>query len=1002
MLFPFSVAVDDCMLRAFFQILQRSGNDKVRSYETRFQGVSWDDDNWHLTTQKLFQGHYQNRLSLSNGYLGINLAATGPFFEVDTPVNDDGINGWPLFNRRQTFATIAGFYNEQPRTNGSNYPWLYQFGGESTIAGIPHWAGLVVEANGAILNASVNPDELEGFSSTLDVGAAVLSWSYTWKPGGEGDIRIEYSVFLHKLYVNQAVVQLKLTTSRDMEVTVYDVLEGDCAVRSEFADKGYETDTPTIWSAVRPSGISNVTGYIYSTLKGNECVDLETRAHVPDGRFGRNQSSIAQSVRLSLVAGQTAEVEKYIGIASSDAFVDPKGVASNASSTGASNGFVKLLHTHIQEWNTILPQNSVDSYYLPNGSLPNIANILEKQITAVTNPFYILQNTIGPNAVAAAGNNARLDIYSIPVCGLGSDCYAGLIFWDAEVWMAPGLQVSHPNATNQIVKYRVEKYTQAQENVNGAFASSQNRTGKFSAGGAVYPWTSGRFGNCTGTGPCFDYEYHINGDIGLSFYNQYAVSGDGAYFKEKLLPIHNSIAHFFSELLTFNESSGFYVLTNATDPDEYANNVDNAGFTTALIQNHLNRANALNRWFGEPVNESWAEKAEKIRLPVNEEAQIILEYSTMNGSISVKQADVILIDDLLDYESPYSLGDLDYYAAKQSTNGPGMTYGVFSIVANEISPSGCSSYSYDLYGSQPYAREPWFQFSEQIFDTYEVNGGTHPAFPFLTGMGGANRVAVLDIDPSLPPQIPYLNYRNIYWQGHGINRLPAEEFTLPTANKTFSTQPIPVTLGTRPGKFSLGEKPLVVENRLIGQTDTVAGNILQCKQRVTSSSQYIPGQFPLAAIDGATSTKWQPASQAETAILSVDVGPPYYPIKEVRLDWGTTPPNAFSVFFSNSSGLSFHISDLMADPSEVVNVTWSQKVALSQPYIPEHAFVIEPYIGNQTNIVLDAPVWSGKFAHLLVQGNQNNGSKEAPGATVAEWSVVREGRLLDIKGYPIY
>ena len=68
-------------------------------YNTRFNGTTWDDKNWRITTNLLDQGHYQSRMSLANGYLGINVAAAGPFFEADTPVDGDNINGWPLFDR---------------------------------------------------------------------------------------------------------------------------------------------------------------------------------------------------------------------------------------------------------------------------------------------------------------------------------------------------------------------------------------------------------------------------------------------------------------------------------------------------------------------------------------------------------------------------------------------------------------------------------------------------------------------------------------------------------------------------------------------------------------------------------------------------------------------------------------------------------------------------------------------------------------------------------------
>lgn len=109
--------------------LQRRATTEPDVYETRFDGVTWDNSNWQLTTTTLDQGHYQARMTVANGYHGINVASLGPFFERDVPVDGDVIGGWPLFNRRQTFATIGGFWDSQPYTNGpfdngTNFPWL--------------------------------------------------------------------------------------------------------------------------------------------------------------------------------------------------------------------------------------------------------------------------------------------------------------------------------------------------------------------------------------------------------------------------------------------------------------------------------------------------------------------------------------------------------------------------------------------------------------------------------------------------------------------------------------------------------------------------------------------------------------------------------------------------------------------------------------------------------------------------------------------------------------
>src|ERR1700750_874632 len=105
-------------------------------------------------------------MSLANGYLGINLASVGPFFELEQPVHGDVIGGWPLFDRRQTFSTIAGFWDSQPTTNSANVQWLYHYCGESVISGRPHWAGLHVQVGDELLDAPVSPDQISDFSST--------------------------------------------------------------------------------------------------------------------------------------------------------------------------------------------------------------------------------------------------------------------------------------------------------------------------------------------------------------------------------------------------------------------------------------------------------------------------------------------------------------------------------------------------------------------------------------------------------------------------------------------------------------------------------------------------------------------------------------------------------------------------------------------------------------------------------------------------------------------
>lgn len=561
------VSTASCDERITHAIKRNSGqHTNVTSsgtYQTKFSGVTWDENNWLLSSTNLDKGHYQSRGSIANGYLGINVASAGPFFELDVPVNGDVVNNWPLFSRRQTFATIAGFYDSQPSLEDSNFPWLYQEGGDSVLSGVPHWSGLILDlGNDTYLDSTVDNKTITHFRSTYDFKAGVLSWSYKWTPeGNRGSFKVIYRLFANKLSVNQAVVDMEIVPSVDAQATLVNVIDGYSAVRTDFVESGQNHGA--IFSAVRPWGVSNVTAYIYANLTGSEDVDMSSQRLVNKPYISSNESSIAQGVDAKLTANKALRITKFVGAASSDAFGNPQQTARQAVSQALATGYLKFLRSHVSEWATVMPDHSVDHFTNPKtGTLPKDQHIIDSAIVAVANTYYLLQNTAGKNAIKAT-SGAPINVDSFPVGGLTSDSYGGQVFWDADVWMQPGLVASHPEAAQRTTNYRVKQYPQALANIGTAFTSSKNKT-YFDSSAAAYPWTSGRFGNCTGTGPCFDYEYHLNGDIGLSMMYEWVASGDTQRFREKHLPIYDSVATFYSNLLERNGS--FWTLTNMTDP----------------------------------------------------------------------------------------------------------------------------------------------------------------------------------------------------------------------------------------------------------------------------------------------------------------------------------------------------------------------------------------------------------------------------------------------------
>lgn len=471
------------------------------------------------------------------------------------------------------------------------------------------------------------------------------------------------------------------------------------------------------------------------------------------------------------------------------------------------------------------------------------------------------------------------------------------------------------------------------------------------------------------------------------------------------------MAAFYSELLVKNGST--YTMTNMTDPDEFANAINGGGYSLPLVAETLKIANTFRGLFGLKPNKTWGDQAENIYIPRNAAAGIISEYDGMNGSAAVKQADIVLNTFPLNYQDNYtaedSRNDLEYYATRQDVNGPGMTWAIYAIVSAEIATAGCASYTYQQYSVVPFARAPFFQFSEQINDDWLTNGKTHPAFPFLTGHGGANQAVIfgylglrltpsftLHVDPSLPPQIPNLKYRKFYWQGWPIQAIANQTHTTltrlskpyETANMTYANASIPVQRGDKGSLYQLPPTgSLVLENRRPADTATIDKNIAQCLP-ISSPDAYVPGQFPLSAVDGEASTKWQPTLSNTSQALTVSLASqPFQPISGFYLDFAQTPPANFTILLHNTSSIT----------SAAVRVTDNHKVVISHPYNETEIPIVRRYSSNTTNITLENPVYSGTHATLLIEGNLENKAANATGATVAEWAILgTRGEVLDV------
>lgn len=200
--------------------------------------------------------------------------------------------------------------------------------------------------------------------------------------------------------------------------------------------------------------------------------------------------------------------------------------------------------------------------------------------------------------------------------------------------------------------------------------------------------------------------------------------------------------------------------------------------------------------------------------------------------------------------------------------------------------------------------------------------------------------------------------------------------------------------------ISVGQS-ITIPNRQPALAQTVRGNLLQCKP-VYTNTPWRQGQFPLAAIDGASATRWQPASNGSAGILIDLTSVAYQRVTELIFDWGASPPLRVSVSFANDSSVSASATgdvgllgagvriDLEGIAPNRPFSAAAEAAAANQSLAQSQAEIV-PYVGNATVAVLGNEVWTGKWCFVEIEGVYGGGEGSSVGATVGEVGIAGSG-----------
>ncbi len=964
-------------------------------------------ENRSLFTTNYTTNKYSRQPYVSNGYIGSRVPIQGFGFAYDKEddLTKSDINGWPLDNRRFTGSYLSGFWDYQRNISRTNFKELLKKGGESVISTIPAWTTLEIfdlKTNKSF-NVNTSSNEIKYYRQELSLLDGILKTDVVWSPDEEKfkdyKIQISYQTFAHRSIPTLGVVNLNIKSSIPTSLKISNQLDISTCERTTLNEIGYELDSG-IWIDVSPIGIPKTKARLFSTWT------ISDYSNIVKDRFSEHSPSIATGIVSEDIIieiknnNETVNINKFIGITSSDAFLQNYDVISKNTATDAFNeGILSLLEKHESEWKKL---HSVDI------TIPD-SKLLELSVHSTI--YHLLSNIRSGNEISGIGDN------SVTVGGLSSDSYGGLVFWDADTWIFPGLLSLYPDIAKNIINYRSKLHSQAIKN-----AIEYGFNGTSGDNDALYPWTSSRFGNCTSTGPCFDYQYHINTDIALSAWNYYKSTNDTEWLKSKGWPIIHDVANFFKDFVQFNETTQSYHTKNLTDPDEYANFINDGSFTNGAISELMEWVNEASIVLGYNNNKNYDYNkfktiSEKMYIPESE-YDITVEFEGMNGTSPVKQADVVMLTYPVEFNqtNQRAINNLNYYSKHQSLDGPGMTYAIYSIDSSTLLNTGCSSYTYTLNSGLPYLRTPFMQFSEQLIDNYNDNGGTHPAFPFLTGNGGYLQIFThgftgfrarefgLYFDPTIPVQLPNgYKINGFKYQGNEFDITINENNTIIEYIKTNLDNELPIIIEIGSRNEKNGFYSLKLGDKLIIPTFTTAqsieGSLSECQSIISTTSKRenensityseLITDDSIAAIDGDNSTTWRTGSSSSVSNLIIDLGSEQF-VSSIDVIWGDLPPLSASISFIDPIKIidsTLKISSLFdfkntstTNDSLYTSIVSNDTVSISSPYDKKNDLIVNLQEPNSTTFNIGEG-FKARFVKFDIYGSWND---DKDGASVAE------------------
>lgn len=709
--------------------------------------------------------------------------------------------------------------------------------GDTARVNVDYVAAYPQGASAPVTVASATGGTTSDYRQTLDMRTGTITTSFDWTSATGQETSFSYAVNANRADGHLGTVSLTAVPQWSGTATVRDEFDGRGTEDATGTDPSVDGAAGTMSETMETSG-DLVTAGMTSVLR------VDGRPVTTTALPSAGDGTLGQSASFPVVAGHAYQVTKYVGVASS---VDtdrslsastPQQYAASVASGAASRGYAAAIAANDRAWASLW----TSSISIPGDSA------MTAQIHAAM--FYLLESM-------RAGVT-----WSTSPGGLSSNGYNGHVFWDMETWMYPSLLAQYPDIAVGADTYR-QKLLPAAEAEAAALSTPAQPIA-----GAKFPWESALTGveSIPPGNPEGMLEIHIDSDIALAQWQYYEATGDVTWLREAAWPVLENIADYWATRAVPDPAGG-YDINDVQPPDEYAVGVNNSVTTNAGAQESLRIAVQAAHILGVPANPAWTTVANGLKIPFDPALGIHPEYDGYSGQ-TVKQADVTLLQ--YPWNVPMSpqvaQNDLNYYAKVTDVNGPSMTDAIASIDTSALGTPGCSAYTYMLRSVTPFLAAPFDQFHE------DRSGG---AFTFMTGEGGylqeflygftglRFQTGSVEIDPTLPPELPGVNLTGLKWHGRVFDLSVGQRTTTLTLR---SGPALPVTVAGGAVRQVQPGSALRVPTRQTNAAPT--SDLARCDSVTASSAD--PSYPAIAAIDGADGTWWQPTEPGAT--LTVDLG----------------------------------------------------------------------------------------------------------------------------------